>query len=106
MERSFLVALTSDLPVARLCHWAYSDGKVLSTHGVAQGDPLGPWLFAIGLEKLIEPLRESMNGCFDIWYADDGNLGAGSAVIKVFYALKSTLFSGVLKVNSGSGLYT
>ena len=50
------------------------DGYALeSTRGVQQGDVLGPALFAIALQPVIERLRD-LGLELNIWYLDDGLL--------------------------------
>lgn len=61
IERDVFLEQAASLPAARMCFWAYQKpynlrwkGQcLLSTRGVAQGDPLGTWLFSLGLESLI-----------------------------------------------------
>lgn len=51
-----------------------SDCAIWSCRGVQQGDPLGPLLFALAIDPIIQNLRSPLN----IWYLDDGTL-AGPA---------------------------
>ena len=60
-------------------------GQISLKSGVQQGDPLGPWLFALVLQKLVSSLEADVE-CFDlllqVWYLDDGSLaGTRSAVL-------------------------
>ena len=47
------------------------DGHTISSQRGVQQDPLGPLLFAIGIEKLSSPPRCK----FGVWYLDDGTVG-------------------------------
>jgi hypothetical protein len=49
--------------------------KVSSERGVQQGDPLGPFLFSLVLQKLILKLVDSYPSLvLNKWYLDDGNI--------------------------------
>lgn len=49
----------------------FGNSFILSESGVQQGDPLGPLLFCLTINKLIKCL----NSQFNTWYLDDGSLG-------------------------------
>ena len=51
-----------------------ADSVIWSRRGVQQGDPLGPLLFALAIDPIIQNLHSPLN----IWYLDDGTL-AGPA---------------------------
>ena len=44
---------------------------LLSSTGIQQGDPIGPFLFAIGIHAMIKNLKSEFNS----WYLDDGTIG-------------------------------
>ena len=70
-----------------------------SSRGVQQGDVLGPALFAIALQPVVERLRE-LNLELDIWYLDDGLLvGTIDAVRTALSILKEHLPSSGLELN-------
>ena len=52
----------------------FGDHIIQSSSGVQQGDPLGPALFSLSLQPLVDSLSSELN----IWYLDDGTIG-GSA---------------------------
>ena len=76
------------------------DGYVLeSTRGVQQGDVLGPALFAIALQPVVERLRE-LNLELHLWYLDDGILVGTIDTIKMaLKLLKELLPSRGLELN-------
>ena len=41
-----------------------------SCEGVQQGDPLGPFLFSLGIQEIIKNCKSE----FNCWYLDDGSL--------------------------------
>ena len=48
---------------------------IYSCCGVQQGDPLGPFGFALALHPIIEKVREKVPGLLiNAWYLDDGTL--------------------------------
>ena len=67
------------------------DGYALeSTRGVQQGDVLGPALFAIALQPVVERLRE-LHLELHLWYLDDGILVGTIPTIKAALALLQEL---------------
>jgi len=63
---------------------------VWSTRGVQQGDPLGPFLFAAGIQAPLDALPPG--GALHRWYLDDGVfMGSVAEVEGVLAALQQTL---------------
>ncbi|KAL5505423.1 hypothetical protein EMCRGX_G006854 [Ephydatia muelleri] len=64
----------------------HSIGHLSSQSGVQQGDPLGPRLFALVVQKLISTIdadNECLQRLLQAWYLDDGELaGKRSAVLR------------------------
>lgn len=51
----------------------YGEHLILSQLGVQQGDPLGPALFCLTLQRVISTLKE-LNLDLNLWYLDDGTI--------------------------------
>lgn len=49
----------------------YNNSIILSTTGCQQGDPLGPAVFSLGINEIIQSLTSDLN----VWYLDDGTIG-------------------------------
>ena len=49
----------------------YGNEIILSEEGVQQGDPLGPLLFCLLIQPIVESIQSDMNE----WYLDDGSIG-------------------------------
>jgi len=63
---------------------------IWSTRGVQQGDLLGPFLFAAGIQATLDALPQ--RGALHRWYLDDGVfLGSVAEVEEVLGALQKTL---------------
>ncbi|KAL5478022.1 hypothetical protein EMCRGX_G024897 [Ephydatia muelleri] len=67
-------------------------GQISSESGVQQGDPLGPLLFALVLQKLISSV-DADDECMDLlcqaWYLDDGALaGNRPAVLRAMHIIE------------------
>ena len=56
----------------------FGHDQIASSEGVQQGDPLGPFLFAITLHTLIDQLESDLN----CWYLDDGTLLGEPSVVE------------------------
>jgi len=64
------------LPFVALCYsqpsiLSFGDFDISSSSGIQQGDPLGPALFCLAINKIVK----SLNSPFNVWYLDDGTIG-------------------------------
>ena len=78
-------------------------GRISSESGVQQGDPLGPLLFALVLQKLVSSL-DADDECAEIllqaWYRDDGALaGTRPAVLSALHLIEELGPALDLRVN-------
>jgi hypothetical protein len=65
----------------------YQENLIFSQRGVQQGDPLGPALFSL----VIQPIVNSMKSDLNLWYLDDGSLGGNpSTVLSDFQRIIAT----------------
>ena len=63
----------------------FGDSTILSTAGVQQGDPLGPLLFSIMAQPVVERLQEVEGLVQNAWYLDDGILvGTREALVEAW----------------------
>lgn len=60
---------------------------ILSQRGVQQGDPLGPALFCLVVQEIIDSLQDLD---LNVWYLDDGTIGGTPFV--VLNALKTIIY--------------
>ena len=67
---------TYGIPSTLLCQHGRNDEKfeILSRVGVQQGDPLGPLLFCLGIQPLIEEISTKFPSLSQFWFMDDGSL--------------------------------
>ena len=82
--------------LARWVHWCYGSGEdpylwfdkwtLRSKEGVQQGDPLGPLLFSLAIQQIINTISEECPGLdLNQWYLDDGVIaGKHDEVLKAF----------------------
>ncbi|KAG0715538.1 Retrotransposable element SLACS protein [Chionoecetes opilio] len=74
-----------------------ADKVIWSCRGVQQGDPLGPLLFALAIDPIIQNLHSPLG----LWYLDDGTLaGTADSVSTDIATLVPALQRIGLKVNS------
>ena len=67
-----------------------------SEEGVQQGDPLGPFLFSLGIMDVIKSMKSPLN----IWYLDDGTIaGDLKTVLQDYQYILKALQSHGLEVN-------
>ena len=63
----------------------FGSGSIPSTAGVHQGDPLGPFLFALTQQPVIKLLQEVESLVENCWFLDDGTLiGTKEALIQAW----------------------
>lgn len=88
--------------LARWVHATYAeptplilgDTTIMSSQGVQQGDPLGPLLFAIGWQSVIEKMPQAR---WNVWYLDDG-------IVVCSAEEAHTLFSGLEQAAKDVGM--
>ncbi|GKD54315.1 putative reverse transcriptase domain-containing protein, partial [Tanacetum coccineum] len=59
----------------------YGEHALRSCQGVQQGDPLGPFLFALVLHPLVCKIKDSFNLSLEAWYLDDGTIIGDTLVV-------------------------
>ena len=83
----------SDFPeVGRWADWGLCNkgflltdtSLVFSTNGVQQGDPLGPFFFSVGIQRIISKLNDKYGACIHIWYLDDGVIAGSLEALEFF----------------------
>ncbi|XP_065323794.1 uncharacterized protein LOC135930921 [Gordionus sp. m RMFG-2023] len=71
-------------------HLQFGDRLIPSSSGIQQGDPLGSFLFCLGINSLIQSINDQCKLNLHNWYIDDGILGGSpSEVIKAVEIIKS-----------------
>ena len=105
---SILIYLGSHLP--SLLPWAnwslcnpselyWEQHTLSSTTGIQQGDPLGPLLFACGIQPILESLRDNFPEATSWWYLNDGNiLVSADQTPRIFERLALYLHKRVLSL--------
>ena len=61
----------------------FGSDTLLSSTGIQQGDALGPFLFAVGIQALTCKMKSEFNS----WYLDDGSLGGDPEVVLQDYQM-------------------
>eukprot|EP00731_Ephydatia_muelleri_P016404 Em0009g828a len=71
----------------------HSLGTLTSQNGVQQGDPLGPFMFALVLQKMVTTIHtdEACAGLLQMaWYLDDGSIaGESSSVLRALTIIQA-----------------
>ena len=80
------------LPWVSFCYSSapmlFAGDKILfSETGVQQGDPLGPFLFALTIHPLIKKIAEKFPDITQIWFLDDGTLYGPPSILKEIFDL-------------------
>ena len=74
----------------------FGESIVESREGVQQGDPLGPFLFSLGIMDIIK----SMNTELNCWYLDDGTIaGDVNTVLDCFKKIINAKNTHGLEIN-------
>merc|ERR1712020_54115 len=69
-----------------------------SSEGVQQGDPLGPFLFSLGIQEIVSSMESELN----VWYLDDGTLGGDTnTVFNDLQKIKDATNTHGLEINPG-----
>jgi hypothetical protein len=93
------------LPWVAWCYKAHPQlwhalGRFVSAAGVQQGDPIGPLLFAVALNRLIVTINAIEGIKHNLWYLDDGLIcGTRQAIMDCLQAILSAQFWTGLEVN-------
>ena len=84
------------------CLW-YNGGYLESDEGVQQGDPLGPLLFSMAIQPIVDEIaRECPGLSFHGWYLDDGQVGGSTKdVLKACEIVKRLAKEIGLDLNQG-----
>jgi hypothetical protein len=66
----------------------YGDLSISSQEGTQQGDPLGPYLFSIVLQPIIDEIASKVPGlAFHAWFLDDGTFAGSAADVRAAIAI-------------------
>ena len=64
-------------------HLLFGDSLISSSSGVQQGDPIGPFLFCLALDKIVRSIERDCDLETNKWYLDDGALsGDADEILK------------------------
>jgi len=105
VERHF----PSIAPFAHLCYdqestLSLGSSTILSREGCQQGDPLGPFLFSLALQPIIDACGSIPGIEFNAWYLDDGCLiGTHSAILDAINLMESRGPERGMILNRGPG---
>ena len=80
-----------------LCHTGFlltDSCTILSTNGVQQGDPLGPFLFAAGIHRIISRLKRKYGSTVQLWYLD-GVVAGKLSDLELFFNELAAEFQGI-----------
>ncbi|XP_065318673.1 uncharacterized protein LOC135926672 [Gordionus sp. m RMFG-2023] len=87
-------------------HLQFGDRLIPSSSGIQQGDPLGSFLFCLGINSLIQGINDQCKLNLHNWYIDDGILGGSpSEVMKAVEIIKSSESSLGLRINQDKSEY-
>ena len=81
-----------------LCHAGLlltASSSVTSTNGVQQGDPLGPFLFSLGIHRIITQLKQKYGSTIQLWYLDDGVIAGKLHDLELFFNELATEFRSI-----------
>ncbi|GJY61327.1 putative reverse transcriptase domain-containing protein [Tanacetum coccineum] len=83
------ISLWVDLLYGQASRLYVGDTHIWSATGVQQGDPLGPFLFALILHPLLHKIKDSCKLLLHAWYLDDGTIiGDSEEVSRVLDIIK------------------
>ena len=81
-----------------LCHTGHlltDSCTILSTNGVQQGDPLGPFLISAGIHRIISRLKHKYGATVQMCYPDDGVIAGMLSDLELFFNEMATEFRDI-----------